>query len=108
MLFAPVFWRHSVSRLLKHCIQTLSETHTLRIPKVFYYGVLPGGKGAFVVMEHIAFGGRSSQEELGRGLAQMHMCPCQDPNAQKGMFGFEVDNTIGGTQQVRRRGGESG
>lgn len=24
----------------------------------------------------------------------------QDPNAQAGKFGFEVDNTIGGTDQV--------
>ena len=26
-------------------------------------------------MEHIEFGGRSSQEELGRGLAKMHLAP---------------------------------
>lgn len=76
-------------------------------------------------MEHINFGGRSSQEELGRGLARMHLAPVsvwhylrnashdrgslrtslmmpdlQDPNAQQGKFGFAVDNTIGGTEQV--------
>ncbi len=32
-----------------------------------------GGGGYFIVMEHLNFEGRASQEELGRGLAQMHL-----------------------------------
>ena len=50
-----------------------ADTHTLRIPQVFHYGEL--SNGAFLIMEHIQFGGRSSQEQLGRGLAQMHLAP---------------------------------
>jgi len=76
----------------------MAEASTLRIPKVHHYSEMSGG--AFLVMEFIEFGGRSSQEELGRGLAEMHLSPCQDPNAEDGKFGFEVDNTIGGTKQV--------
>ena len=32
-----------------------------------------GGGGYFIVMEHLNFKGRASQEELGRGLAKMHL-----------------------------------
>ena len=32
-----------------------------------------GGGGYFIVMEHLDFTGRASQEELGRGLAKMHL-----------------------------------
>ena len=102
----------------------IAETHTLKIPRVWHYGEL--SNGAFLIMEHMSFGGHSSQEELGRGLAKMHLAPLkvsstdgegwlllqqmlrhwfdkyllQDPHAQAGQFGFEVDNTIGGTDQV--------
>jgi len=78
-------------------LSAAAEASTLRIPKVHHYSEMSGG--AFLVMEFIEFGGRSSQEELGRGLAEMHLSPCQDPNAEDGKFGFEVDNTIGGTKQ---------
>ena len=32
-----------------------------------------GGGGYFIVMEYLTFKGRATQEELGRGLAQMHL-----------------------------------
>lgn len=32
-----------------------------------------GGGGYFIVMEHLTFKGGASQEELGRGLTQMHL-----------------------------------
>ena len=51
-----------------------AETGTLKIPKVYHFSLLPGG-GACIIMEHLTFGGRSSQEDLGRGLAQMHLAP---------------------------------
>ena len=52
----------------------LAETGTLRIPKVYHFSLLPGGS-ACIIMEHLTFGGRSSQEDLGRGLARMHLAP---------------------------------
>ena len=36
---------------------------------------------------------------LGRELARMHLAEPSDSNARAGMFGFAVDNTIGGTPQ---------
>ncbi|CAL5227300.1 g10235 [Coccomyxa viridis] len=88
-------------------LQAMYGTHTLRIPKVFHYGQLadaPGGRGLggggyFIVMEHLNFTGRASQEELGRGLAQMHLAEPTEDNAKQGKFGFPVDNTIGGNPQ---------
>ena len=41
---------------------------------MYHFSLLPGG-GACIVMEHLTFGGRSSQEDLGRALAQMHLAP---------------------------------
>lgn len=56
----------------------VADTGTLRIPKVFHYGPLPApgggrGRGSFIVMEFLHFGGRSSAAELGRQLALMHL-----------------------------------
>jgi len=79
-------------------LQALYDTKTLRIPKIYHHGVLTDG-GTFIVMEYLDFGGAGSQAELGRYLAKMHIAPPQDPQAAKGLFGFPVDNTIGGTPQ---------
>ncbi|CAD7703653.1 unnamed protein product [Ostreobium quekettii] len=80
-------------------LQAMYDTHTMRIPKVYHFGVLPANGGSFIVMEHLNFSGRASHEELGRRLAQMHLAEPQDDKARKGLFGFPVDNTIGGTPQ---------
>lgn len=50
-------------------------------------------------MDYLEFGGAPNQEELGRLMAKMHLAEPLDDRAKQGMFGFEVDNTIGGTAQ---------
>ncbi|GLC45811.1 hypothetical protein PLESTM_001782600 [Pleodorina starrii] len=84
-------------------LQAMYDTHTLRIPKVFHYGLLEGAGrgGSFIVMEHLDMrGGRLDSGELGRRLARMHLATPKDEHAAAGQFGFPVDNTIGGTQQL--------
>lgn len=51
-----------------------ADTQTLRIPKVFHYGPMPGrASGSFIIMEYLNFSGRSNSAELGRQLALMHL-----------------------------------
>ncbi|KAK9832886.1 hypothetical protein WJX74_000787 [Apatococcus lobatus] len=86
-------------------LNAMYDTNTLRIPKIYHYGALselPGGgnRGSFIIMEHLNFGsGRASSKEFGRQLARMHAAKPSDENAAKGLFGFHVDNTIGGNPQ---------
>lgn len=88
------------------------STPRLVVPRPLHAGPLPGGKGSFIVMEHLDLGGgrgrggRPSQEELGVALAKFHLAPPPRetaPEAAAGNFGFGVDNFIGGTPQVRRK-----
>jgi protein-ribulosamine 3-kinase len=74
-------------------------THAFRIPEVYYVGDAPGG--SFILMEYLNFEGarKSSQALLGECLGRMHAATPQHPKAQEGYFGFDVDNTIGGTPQ---------
>ncbi|KXZ53452.1 hypothetical protein GPECTOR_7g1351 [Gonium pectorale] len=89
-------------------LQAMYDTNTLRIPKVYHYGLLGGAAGpaggrggSFIVMEYLDMrAGRLSMEALGRRLAQMHLAVPKDGNAAAGRFGFPVDNTIGGTPQA--------
>lgn len=78
----------------------------MAIPKVYHVGdlsnsVIGGTEGSFILMEYLNFGDRnsSSQKELGYALARMHLSKPSDPKPRQGYFGFEVDNTIGGTPQ---------
>jgi len=85
---------------------TLADTHTLAIPEVYHVGDFPdpsgnGTKGSFILMEYLHFSGRrsTSQRDLGEALARMHLTPPDHPKAKDGYFGFDIDNTIGGTPQ---------
>lgn len=52
-----------------------TDTHTLRIPQVYYYGCLssnPAG-GTSIIMEHLDFSSGSDQAALGTQLARMHL-----------------------------------
>jgi fructosamine-3-kinase len=52
-----------------------ADTHTLRIPRIYYYGSLssnPGG-GTSIIMEHLDFSSGSDQGALGTQLARMHL-----------------------------------
>lgn len=53
----------------------LLGTCTVRVPAVHHAGAAPGGRGAFIVMEHLALGGGLDQRELGRRMAAMHLAP---------------------------------
>ncbi|KAG1675279.1 hypothetical protein FOA52_016311 [Chlamydomonas sp. UWO 241] len=82
-------------------LQAMADTGSVRIPKQHHYGPLegPGRRGSFIVMEALNLSGRCDQAELGRQIALMHLATPTDTNAAAGKFGFEVDNTIGGTSQ---------
>jgi fructosamine-3-kinase len=76
------------------------EEDSLRIPKVYHYGDYSDGRGSFLIMEYLHLSGRSDDFALWKAMARMHLAP---PNKEAGnpncSFGFEVDNTIGGTPQ---------
>lgn len=86
-------------------LNAMYDTGTIRVPRVFHVGTASGSGGAlkradsYIIMEYLDFGGSASQQELGRQLARMHLADPKDENARQGMFGFPVDNTIGGTPQ---------
>ncbi|KAL3147712.1 hypothetical protein ABBQ32_002455 [Trebouxia sp. C0010 RCD-2024] len=87
-------------------LQALYDTNSMRIPKIYHFGSLSSvpegkgqGKGSFIIMEYLDFGSSYSQADLGRALAEMHKAEPADETAKKGMFGFPIDNTIGGTSQ---------
>lgn len=76
-------------------LQRMYETQTIRVPRPFKAGSLPG-RGSYIIMEFIEFGSmRGGQAALGRQLALMH----KQGLSPNGQFGFEVDNTIGSTLQ---------
>lgn len=73
---------------------------SLRVPEVFHWADLLSSKGSFLVMEYLNLGGRGDQRALGVAMGRLHVAP---PTAEAGnpdgRFGFDVDNTIGGTPQ---------
>jgi len=72
----------------------LAGTATLRVPEPLCTGV--AGGQAFIVMEHLDLGGRSSGAKAGSLLAAMH-------RTTSDAFGWGRDNTIGSTPQPNRR-----
>lgn len=73
---------------------------SLKIPQVFHWGDFSGG--SFLVMEYLALGPRKDEYALGRAIAKMQLAnPLKTPKAGNpfGKFGFQLDNTIGGTPQ---------
>jgi len=74
-------------------LDALAATQTIRVPRAYATGSLAGS--AYIVMEHIEFGGRPDSGSLATGLAALHRhCHRQ--------FGFGSDNTIGTTPQPNR------
>lgn len=68
----------------------LAASGTLRVPRPLGTGAADGQ--AYLVLEHIAFGGRGDAALAGRQLAAMHQ-------TRRGRFGWDRDNTIGATPQ---------
>jgi len=52
-----------------------TDTHTVRVPNVYHVGLLPGSRGAFIVMDYLNLQGAGDQAELGRQMARMHLAP---------------------------------
>jgi protein-ribulosamine 3-kinase len=76
------------------------ENEGLRIPKVYHYGDYSDGRGSFLIMEYLNLAGRSDDRALGEAVARMHLAPpTKEAGNPTSSFGFEVDNTIGGTAQ---------
>lgn len=80
-------------------LNAMHHTHTMVVPKVYHVGVAEGGLESYILMDFLEFGGRASQQEFGRKLAQMHLAEPMADEAKRGSFGFPVQNTIGGTPQ---------
>jgi protein-ribulosamine 3-kinase len=73
-------------------VKAMSETKTIQTPTPIAFG--QHDNHAFVLFEYLDFCGGGSQFELGVQLAKMHRSI-----SDNGLFGFEVDNTIGATPQ---------
>jgi fructosamine-3-kinase len=81
-------------------VTALQQTRTIRVPKPIAYGNYDAGARTFVILEHLQFApsSLSSQYELGRQLAQLHMAPTTTTTSSP-YYGFHVHNTIGATMQ---------
>ena len=80
-------------------LAAIRKTGAVRVPEVIAAGT--GEDGAFLLLEYIdsGTGGRQSSEELGSGLARMHMYnTCGFVSG--GRFGFAKDNYIGAGEQT--------
>ena len=71
----------------------------LTIPRVYGAEDFAGGRGSFICMDYLQLGGRGDQRALGRAVARLHLAPPDAAANPDGLFGFPVDNTIGGTPQ---------
>ena len=82
-------------------LRALGASGGFVVPRVHGAGVAPAGERAnsFIAMEYLNFGGRGDQGEFGDALARMHLAEPSHEEARRGMFGFEVNNTIGETRQ---------
>merc|ERR1719410_3335610 len=85
-------------RAMFECSRSNDDVDTLRIPEVFYWGDYSGG--SLLIMEYLRLGGRGDDGKLGRAMALMHLAkPTEAAGNPKGLFGFNMDNTIGETPQ---------
>jgi fructosamine-3-kinase len=80
-------------------LKALRHPMAVRVPEVLHFGDAPGGGGSFLVMEHLSLRGSADPYEFGRAMARMHLAEPMQEQAKAGRFGFDVDNTIGGTPQ---------
>ena len=80
-------------------LSAIKKTRTIQTPEVLALGT--DGDRAFLFLEYIkeGRGGRASSEELGRGLAKMHLADTES-FVKGGDFGFLSDNFIGASVQV--------
>lgn len=80
-------------------LDAIRKTETVRVPRVLGRG--SNADDSFLVMEYIerGYGDRKTSEELGRGLAMMHMADASEL-IKGGAFGFAGDNYIGATLQI--------
>ena len=53
-----------------HPLACCAATNSLRIPKVLAWG--DTSNGSYLIIEHLNFGGRADQADMGRQLALMH------------------------------------
>ncbi len=74
----------------------LNKPGVIRVPKPVCYGT--SSDQAFIVMEHLPFGGgrRDAMQVFGRQLAELHRFTADQ-------FGWQRDNTIGATHQPNDR-----
>ena len=79
-------------------LKALGASGALAIPKVFHYA--DGWEsGSYLIMEYMEMSGRADQKKFGRAMAELHLAEPLAAEARAGRFGFDVDNTIGGTPQ---------
>lgn len=70
----------------------------LTIPKVHYWGDYISG--SLLIMDFLELGGRTSDYDFGKAMARLHLAiPTEANGNPTGVFGFAIDNTIGGTHQ---------
>ncbi len=76
----------------KEGLEAISETATIKVPRVYYLGSL--NKGGVLLMEYIEAKSPSDKdmESLGRGLATLH-------KVNSDTFGWHSDNYIGSLDQ---------
>ncbi|KAI9323155.1 Fructosamine/Ketosamine-3-kinase [Dichotomocladium elegans] len=80
-------------------LKAIADTHTIRVPTPYDFGVLESEQCAYLATEYIPMGskfGRAidvSTERFGSQLADLHLAKGPD------RFGFCVNNTIGTTPQ---------
>ncbi|CAK9018427.1 Protein-ribulosamine 3-kinase [Durusdinium trenchii] len=79
-------------------LEALRAAGGVCVPKVLHYDD-DGSGGSYIIMEKLNMGGRVNMKDFGRKLAEMHLAEPAHPEAKSGKFGFQVDNTIGGTPQ---------
>lgn len=82
-------------------VTALQQTRTIRVPKPIAYGNYNAGARTFVILEHLQFApsSLSSQYELGRQLAKLHLAAPTTTTTPSPYYGFHVNNTIGATWQ---------
>lgn len=78
-------------------LRLLGAAGHVRVPAVIGWGQVPGGKGAFLILEFIEPGSRTGKaaECLGRQLAWQHL-------ARQPQYGLDHDNYIGRLSQPNR------
>ena len=79
-------------------LKALGASAAMAIPEVFAMEDAFSG-GSYLIMEYMDMSGRADPEEFGRRMAEMHLGEPLAKEAKEGRFGFNVDNTIGGTPQ---------